>query len=200
MKNKGFTITELIISIAILSIIAYAVGSFQYDIFSLNFSAQNSMSAQFDARHITKYFAKELREASNSSLGSYPIALASSTAITFYSDIDNDGLKERVRYYLSGNKIMKGVLAPSLNPIVYNSANEKTTTILTSVLNSTTTPVFEYYNSYYAGTSSPLSFPVNINEVRMVRMYVIIDKDSNKSPTPLKVETKVNIRNLKDNL
>lgn len=200
MKNRGFTIAELIISIAIVSFILYVVGSFQYNLFSLNFSAQNSMSAQFDARHVTKYFAKELREASYSSLGSYPIALASSTAITFYSDLDNDGLKERIRYYLSGNKLMKATLSPSGNPLVYNSSNEKITTLISSVINSTTTPIFQYYNEYYTGTSSPLAFPVNINEIRMVRMYVIIDKDSNKSPNPLKVETKVNIRNLKDNL
>lgn len=200
MNKKGFTIAELVISIAIVSFILYIVGSFQYNLFSLNFSAQNSMSAQFDARHVTKYFARELREASNSSLGAYPIALASSTAITFYSDINNDGLKERVRYYLSGNKLMKGVISPTGSPLVYNSGSEVVTTSISSVSNGTSTPIFQYYNSYFSGTSSPLSFPVNINEVRMVRMYVIIEKDSNKSPTPLRVETKVNIRNLKDNL
>jgi prepilin-type N-terminal cleavage/methylation domain-containing protein len=199
MKNKGFTLAELVISISILSLIAYVVGSFQYDLFSLNFSAQNSMISQFDARHISKYFAKELREASISSLGAYPIALASSTAITFYSDVNNDGLKERVRYYTSGNKLMRGELSPSGSPLVYNSGNEKITTAISNITNSSTTPIFEYYSAYYAGTSSPLSQPVNINEIRMVKMYVIIDKDSNKSPTSFKVETKVNVRNLKDN-
>lgn len=203
MKNKrkkGFTIAELVISIAIISFVLYTVASFQFDLFSLNFSAQNNMSAQLDARHVTKYFAKELREASTSSLGAYPIVLASSSAITFYSDVNNDGLKERIRYYVSGNKLMRGELSPDGSPLAYNTANEKITTSISNVVSSSTAPLFQYYSSYFAGTSSPLSFPVNINEIRMVKMYVIIDKDSNKSPNPLKVETKVNIRNLKDNL
>lgn len=198
--NNGLVLIELLISIFILTIIIWAVSLFQRDIFSLSFSAQNNLSAQLDARHLLKQFNAELREASQSSLGAYPIALASSSAITFYSDINNDGLKERIRYFLSGSNLNRGVLSPSGSPLVYNSANEKISLVVADIRNSSTSPIFQYYNTNYTGSGSALSQPVDVNSVRMVKMNVVIDKDPNKSPNPISVETKVSIRNLKDNL
>src|SRR3989344_896826 len=94
--TDGFTIIEVIISVFILSLIVVSAATFQRDVFSLNFFLQGSLNAQLDARHVVKIMVAELRKASPSALGAYPIALASSTAITFYSD----GVKDRVRYLL----------------------------------------------------------------------------------------------------
>src|SRR3989344_5539756 len=124
-SKKGFTIIETIISVFILSLIVVSAATFQKDVFSLNFSLQNSLNAQLDARHVVKIMVAELRKASPSALGAYPIALASSTAITFYSDVDSDGVKDRVRYFLSGSTIKRGVLAPSGSPLAYVDANEE---------------------------------------------------------------------------
>ena len=200
LQKKGFTLAELIISVAIIGLIIWPLSIFQKDLFSLNFSAQNNLSAQLDARHLLKQFSAELREASPSSLGAYPILLASSSAITFYSDINNDGLKERVRYFLSSKNLMRGVLSPTGSPLSYVDANEKTNVMVYDIANSSTSPIFEYYDTNYTGLTNPLSFPVNINVIRMVKMNVVIDRDVNKSPNPISVETKVSIRNLKDNL
>lgn len=207
MKNKkitntksGLTVVELIVSVAILGLITGTITLFQRDLFSLNFIAQNNLSAQLDARHVLKQMVAELRETSPSSLGSYPLALASSSAITFYTDTDGNGIKERVRYYLSGKNLMRGYLVPTGSPLVYNNANETNTVSVANIYNSSTTPIFEYYDTNYAGTTTALSFPVNIPSVRMVKITVVIEKDPNKSPVPITVTTKVNLRNLKDNL
>lgn len=197
---SGFTLVELLISIFIISVITFTVSTFQKDVFSLNYSLQGSLNAQIDARHVLRVMVFELREMSPSALGAYPIALASSTAITFYSDINNDGLKDRVRYFLSGTDVKKGVVAPSGSPVTYNDANEKLSTIITGYVASSTSPLFQYYPSSYTGTTVPLPVPINIPSVRLVRINVFIDKDPNHSPALLIVTSQVSLRNLKDNL
>jgi len=45
-----------------------------------------------------------------------------------------------------------------------------------------------------------LGSPVDVSSVRLVKMNITIDRDPNRSPTPINVTTQVVIRNLKDNL
>lgn len=198
--RRGITLPELLISIAILSVITYTMSIFQRDIFSLNFSAQNNLAAQLDARHLLKQMVAELREASASSLGAYPIALASTSALTFYSDVDSDGIKERIRYYLSGTTLKRAQLTPTGSPLVYVDANEKITSVVANIANNATTSIFTYYPSTFAGTTTELTQPVTIANIRMVGIKVVIEKDANKSPNPIVVNTSVVLRNLKDNL
>ncbi len=196
----GFSLVETLVAVAILTLVIFAATTLQRDIFALNIFFQGSLNTQLDARHVIKVMVAELREASPSSLGGYPIELASTTAITFYSDINNDGLKERVRYYLSGNRVMKGVLSPTGNPLVYNNANETNSTLITGYVASSTLPMFQYFTSTYAGTSTPLTYPIDLSRIRLVKISVIIDRDTNRSPVPITVTSQVTIRNLKDNL
>lgn len=199
-QKKGFTIIEVLVSVFIFSVVTYAVTTFQRDVFSLNYSLQGSLSAQLDARHLVKVMITELRKAEPSALGAYPIASASSTAITFFSDIDGNGTTERVRYFVSGSEVRKGVIVPTGNPAVYNVGSETISTLISGFVSSSTLPLFQYYPSTYTGTTSPLTNPVDIPSIRLVKVTVIIDKDPNKSPVLITVTSQVNLRNLKDNL
>ena len=198
-NSKGYTIAELMISIAILSLLAYTISIFQRDIFSLNFSAQNNLSAQLDARHVLRQMVSELREASPSSLGAYPINVAGTSTIVFYTDVNNDGLKDKIRYFLTGSTLKRGMVVPTGSPLTYNDANEKLTSVVSNIVNGTSTPIFTYYDSSYTGTTSPLSQPVTVSAIRLVQIKAIIDKDSQKSPSSITVMTDVTLRNLKDN-
>src|SRR3989339_850533 len=185
--KKGFTISELLISIFILSVLTLGVSTFQRDVFSLNFALQNGLSAQMSARRVVKTMVAELRETGPSALGAYPIASASSTSITFYSDVNNDGLRDRVRYYVSGTNVKRGIIAPSGNPLTYNSANEKISNVISDFIASSTRPLFEYYPADYAGSTAPLTYPVNIQSVRLVKVTAIIDKNPGRSPAQIVV-------------
>ena len=198
--KKGITLAELVISVAILSLLTIIVSTFQKDVFSLSLNMQGSLNAQLEGRHLIKTMVSELRKTSPSATGSYSIELASSTGMTFYTDVSNNGTIDRVRYYLSGKTIKKGVTPPTGNPAVYNSGNEVVTTLLNYVVTSSTLPIFQYYTSSYAGTSTPLTIPPNISTIRLVKITVIIDTDPNRSPVPIIVTSQVNLRNLKDNL
>ena len=194
----GFTLMEILISVGILSMLIVTASTFQRDIFSLNSTLQSGLNVQLDARHLIKNMVTELRKTTQSGNGSYAIESASSTAIIFYSDINNDGLIDRVRYFVSGSNIKKGVIVPT-GGSVYNGT-ESISTLMSSVVSSSTQPVFQYYPSSYTGTTSPLTTPVDISAIRLVKITVIIDTDPNKSPVPITVVSSVNLRNLKDNL
>jgi len=196
------TIIELMVSLTILVVIGIVIARFQADIFVFTTDLRNGFSADEQARTIIRPMTDEIRSASPSSLGAYPIVLASSTAFTFYSDIDNTGVKDEVSYFVSGNALKKGVIVPTGNPYVYSPSSETITTVVPSLLNanSTATPVFQYYDDSYTGTSSPLAQPVTPSSVRLVKITFAIDADPNRSPSARSITTQVEIRSLKDNL
>lgn len=198
-NNRGYSLAEMLIVVGILSAIIFVVTTFQKDIFSLNTSLQGSLNAQFEGGRVLRKMVGELRSMSQSGAGAYPIAQAATSTVTFYTDIDDDGSKEKVRYYLQSGTLKKGVTEPSGNPIVY-TGTEKVETLITSVVNGTSSPVFYYYDSSYAGTSTPLTTPINTLSVRLIKIEVTIDKDVNRPPGPFVVTSQVTPRNLKDNL
>ncbi len=198
--SRGFTLVELVVSIAIFTALALLIGLFGKDIFSFNSYIQADLGAQMEGRRAITRMVSEMREMSPSSLGAYPIAVAATSSITFFSDIDTEPLKEQVRYYIQGEKVLKSVIKPAGVPLVYDAGSAVITTVASSIANSTSTPFFEYYDTNYAGTSTPLSIPVNISDVKLVKINILLSRKSSMSAVPLLITSQVTPRNLKDNL
>ena len=192
------SIIEALVVIAILTAFLLALANFGRDVFSISGILQSGLSAQQDARNIIKTIASELRTASPSSLGSYTIKSVADNDLSFYSDIDGDGLKEEVRYYLSGTILKKSTLKPSGSPLAY-TGSPVISDLVADVKNGTT-PIFTYYDTGYDGTTLPLSSPVNLISIRLIKITVMVERDPYRSPTPVSVTTQVSLRNLKDNL
>ena len=198
-KNNGFTLTEIIVTVAIFSLIIIVSSKFFGDIFRYEDIFSGGLSAYDEARQILQPVASEIRSASPSSLGGYPIESASENSFVFFADLDGDGLKERIRYYLSGSILMRGIINPTGNPLEYDPQSEITSEIVHGVINGST-PIFTYYDSNYNGNSSPLISPFSVLLIRLVKINLIIDKDINNPPSEIMVTTQVVVRNLKDNL
>jgi prepilin-type N-terminal cleavage/methylation domain-containing protein len=197
--QSGFTILETLISVAILGAIVVALGSFMFNVFDQNRFLSASISSEQEGRIVLKTFATELRSASLSSNGSYPILSASSTAIIFYSDLNNDGQKEQVRYFMSGTTLKKGVIQPSVTAPPDYAGAEVVTDMVHNITNAGA-GIFSYYDSSYDGTSAALTFPVTISSIRLVKVNLVIDADPIKSPSAINITTQTSVRNLKDNL
>jgi prepilin-type N-terminal cleavage/methylation domain-containing protein len=200
LKNKnGFTLAEMIVVVAIASAIFLAVFNLGQNIFSFNSESQKNLSAQTGARRILKTMVKELRSASPSSLGAYPIVSAGTSSLVFFSNIDNDSYKEQIKYFLENKELKKSVIKPSGSPLSYNPANAQVISLISDI-NNGSDPIFSYFDSNFTGTSSPLVQPVNISAIRLIKIEVKIEKDPNKSFGPVIAESQVFLRNLKDNL
>ncbi len=198
-KDKGFTLLEMLISLAIFSIVVGLVGTLARDTFYFEKVFSGGLTSYDEARKILQPVSSEIRAASPSSLGSYPIETATATNFAFFTDNNNDGIKERIRYFLSGNTLTRGVINPTGNPLQYLSGNEVLTEVAHGLVNNSTA-IFTYYDSNYTGSSTPLTQPVSVLNIHLVKITLIIDADPNRPPASVTVTTQVNIRNLKDNL
>ncbi len=198
-SKNGFTLIEALIAIFILTLIGVVVVAFQRDVISLNSILSGGLTAQDEVRRALKMMTTEIRPLSSSSIGAYPITEAGPTSFVFYSNVDGDSLKERVRYFLDGNILKKGVIKPTGTPLTYNPAHETVSEVVHNVVNGAA-PVFSYYDKNYDGSTPALSQPVDIPSVRLVKIAIIIDENPNRAPGPVTLTTQVSMRNLKDNL
>jgi type II secretory pathway pseudopilin PulG len=196
-KELGFTLVETLIGVSIFVMISVALTFFARNIWVYNIYIGASLNNADTIRQTLKTMTSEIRSASAANTGSYAVNQATATSFIFYSDIYDNGLKERVRYFLNGNLLQKGVTIPTGNPLDYNLANEKITTLLSSVTSAT---IFNYYDTNYDGTTAALTFPVDVSVVRLIKVTINIDKDPNRAPITTTFSTQVSLRNVKDNL
>lgn len=197
--SQGFTLVEIIITIAIIGAMAVVIGVFERNIYYFKSIFEGSITQKDNARHILESVTNEIRSASPSSAGGYPLEEVNPQSFTFYADIDTDGIKERIRYFLSGTELKKGVIVPTGNPFLYLPVNEKITTIISGVHNGSN-PVFEYYDTNYDGITAALASPVPVLSVRLVKITLQLYTATKGAPVQMTVTTQISIRNLKDNL
>ncbi len=199
MNNQGMTLVEVLVTMGIFLLLIVAVvalmiwGNHGKDVVWEQLSTQN------EGRKVVQDFVNDLRRANASSIGAYPIELAQSQQIIFYSNVDSDNWHERVRYFLQGTTLKRGVIKPSGNPLTYNPATEVALDVAHDMANATSS-IFYYYDQNYSGvSSSPMAYPINISAIRMVGIKLMLEEKPNVAPAPFNIEAKTEIRNLKSN-
>lgn len=202
-KLKGLTIVEMLVAIFIMG--AGMVG------FSLllnsswksnKFIIESGVTAIQVNRALNEIMAnvRKVRQADN---GDYPIESGDDFDIKAYIDIDGDGTTERVHYWLdtTTDQVKRGVTDPVAGtPPTYPAGDTTVTTIANYIVNDATQPLFYYYNENYPGdvVNNPLSTPVNIQSVRLVRVLLRMNIDPIKAPNNINVESFVDLRNLEN--
>lgn len=197
--NRGLTLIEVLVAMGIS--VFLIVGIMDLLLWAMHGRdvVWEQLSTQNEGRKIVQDFTNELRRATASSIGAYPLEIAQNQQIVFYSNIDTDSWRERVRYFISNKTLKKGVTKPSGNPLTYNPVNEVLTDVVHDIANGTSS-LFYYYDQNYAGPSSTaMTYPINITNVRMVGISLSLEEKPNVAPAPFNIEAKVEIRNLKSN-
>ena len=100
-KRAGFTLIEMIVVIFVFTMIFGAIMSAIVMIYRTSGYSTDQAIAVNEARRGVDVMAEEIRKARYGDDGSYPIEKGAGKEFIFYSDIDNDGDAERVRYYLA---------------------------------------------------------------------------------------------------
>jgi type II secretory pathway pseudopilin PulG len=189
MRNMrdGFTLIETMVVVGILILISGVVFGLGNSIFRQNFVMQTSLMSDQDARQTLRDLERELRSATAADNGAYVIAQAATSSFTFFSDIDGDGLRDQIRYFVSGKAFKRGVIKPTGSPLVYATSSEVVTMAVNRLADPTQT-IFDYYDKSYSGSGSSLAAPINIPSIRLVKV------------TLGTYSTWIVIRSLKDNL
>lgn len=135
---------------------------------------------------------RQIREASYASNGAYPVISIGTSSMAFYAEIDGDSAIERIRYYLDGRTLIRGVIEPSGDPAAYGST-EATSSISQSVRNNDEgITLFSYTDK----NGTVMSDFTRIGDVRFVTLNISVDIDANRSPTTTKLRSSAAIRNL----
>lgn len=198
-KQQGFTLIEILVALVIFGFVVASIGAFMRDVFFFNNVLQTGVTNIGDARKVLRPFTNEVRSAQPSDRGAFAIDTAGTSTFAFYADIDADGSREKVRYFLDGTEFKKGVIEASGDPAVYNPEDEMVVKVIQNVV--ATSSIFTYFDSTYYGSSSvsALPQPVSTSDVRLVKIELMVDANPGRSPSLMTITTQATIRNLKDN-
>ena len=192
---------EITVALGIFVIIIISWYSFIIKSYQLSEFALQQQEAVRQAQAGIEIMTQEIREMSTAEDGSYSLALADDNEIIFYSDINNDYLTERIRYYLANNKLYKGVIQPTGDPLSYPLDHEVVQTIA-SFTNNGPTNLFTYYNEAYPfdTDNNPLPAPARLIETKLIHLDLIININPHRDPENFLIESDIQLRNLKTNL
>ncbi len=190
---RGFTFTETLVVVAILGMVGAALGNMIVFFYRSNAFLLEATSAVDSANRGLEISYTNTREASYGEDGSYPIAAAGTSTLTFYSDVDKDGPVEKVRLYRVGTTLYRAVTNAAGNPPSYAGQPETTYTISTWVKNATNTPLYRYYDD--AGTE--LTGTIDISAIRSIRTRLDIDVNPLRAPNVVTFERTATLRNLR---
>ena len=92
-----------------------------------------------------------------------------------------------------GNEFKKSVIEPTSSPVTYPEEEIETKLITSYIRNSP--PVFEYFDASGNKINDPIS---HLKDINLVKLFLIIDADPNRSPEPFSIESYVGLRNIKN--
>jgi type II secretory pathway pseudopilin PulG len=195
------TLVEMLVAIAVMLI---AMEGFTY-LFVRSWDTNKSTIemglASTTASRAVNQTIIQLRAIKQGDNGDYPIEEADDFDLTIYTDIDDDGITERVHYYLdlATDEFKRGVTDPTTGtPVTYASGDTTTTTMARFITNESTEPVFYYYNDDYPGdtTNNPLTTPASLGNIQLVRVKMKVNIDPVHAPENINIESFVDLRNL----
>ncbi len=201
MQNKGITLIETVVALGIFVIIVIAWNSVIVQSYRSAEFGRQQQDAIREAQKGIEIMTQELREMSTAENGAYALDTADDNQIIFYSDIDKDIYTERVRYWLDGTALKKGVVEPTGDPLNYNLNNEHIK-IIANFINNGSHPLFTYYNEDYPydEVNNPLPAPARLIDTKLIHIFLRVNIDPDVAPKDFDVESDVQLRNLKTNL
>lgn len=197
--HNGFTLVEVVMTVAIFAAIAYGLIALVSGVFTNSTQQGSLLTGSDQARKVAFTLTNELRNATTGVNGGYSLAQTDNQQLVFYSNVDSAADIEKIRYFVQTNKLYKGVTKPS--GTTYNPAQEVSVAVLDDLANGAT-PLFYYYDGTYNGNADNfLTQPVNIGQVRFVKLNLMVYKKAGVTNTATYTVTgSATIRQLKDNL
>lgn len=195
-SQRGFTLLEILIAMGIFLLILFVVTTFGLDVSTFGGFLGESLNSQNDLQQTFKQMRTEIRSLGPASNGAYAIESATATSLAFFSDFDNDGLFERIRYFLDGTTLKRGVTKPTGNPLVYLTDNEQIKEVARSIVNNPPI-IFSYYPKGVTAEGTPFPLPADVSLIRLIKISLTVDADTQQLPAPTSLSMAVALRNFR---
>jgi prepilin-type N-terminal cleavage/methylation domain-containing protein len=195
-RARGFTIIETMAAIAIFTLMMAVVSfSIAYFYRANSYVVEQSYAIN-SARLGIETMVREIREATYSDTGAYPVVAASKTSFEFYSDTDRDDNIEKIRYFLDGSNFKKGEIQATGNPPAYQSGDEIINILSEYVRNTAAQPVFIYYDE----NGIEITDLAKITDISLIKVHLIVNAIEGRAPDEFTLYSSAQLRNLKSNL
>lgn len=193
----GFTLIETVVALSIFSLI---LGSFVASVtffYRSNAYALEQAFAVNSARKGVEQMMKDIRKVAYSDEGSYPVITIADSTFSFYSDTDTDTYIEKVRYFLDGTDLKKGVVNSSGTPLAYDDNTETISTISDDVQNSAqSVALFSYYNA----SGTPVTNMASTTDVIFVTADIIVNVNPLNIVNDFRLRSSATMRNIREAL
>jgi hypothetical protein len=191
---RAFTFAEVIVVVSVTALLGMTINSLIFNFYRSNAYLVQQTSAIDSAHRGLRTSFEELRQATYGEDGSYPILSAATSSITFYSDVDNDGSVEKIRIYLTGTTFYRGITEATSTPATYTGQTEKQFTIANYVRNSSSTPIFKFYDEdgVQLATTSPV-----VADISTISISLMVDLNPFRAPDILTLQESATLRNLR---
>lgn len=195
------TLVEMLIAISIMLI---GMGGFSLlllkSLGTNKFIIEEGVSSAAVSRATNKIITalRSVRQADN---GDFPVESGSDFDLKVYIDIDDDDVTERVHYFLDlvNDQLKMGVTNPlATMPVTYPASDDTVSVLANYIVNTDVDPVFYYYNENYPGDAinNPLVTPINVQDVRLIRVHLLMNIDPVRAPNNVNIESFADLRNL----
>lgn len=192
--SRAFSLVETIVVISLTTLVGLGLFAMIAFFYRTNAYLLEATSAVDSASRGLSESLETLREASYGEDGTYPLASAATSSITFYADTDADASVERVRLYLSGTTLYRGVTNASGNPPSYAGQAEAIETIATYVKNAQSVPLFRYYDE----DGTEVASGTDIARIRQITVRLDVDINPQRAPNILRLEGASTLRNIRN--
>lgn len=195
----GMSLVEMLMAIFILLIGLEGVSLLFVNSWKMNKFVLETGNASLIASRTVNMIVKDVRRARQADNGDYPIESGGNDDLQVYIDIDGDGVTERVHYYLLNGSIYRGVTKPNATlPVTYPAGDQTTSLLAQYISNTPADPVFYYYNEDYPSDiiSNPLATPISVQDVRLIKVHLLVNIDPVHAPNNINVESFAELRNL----
>lgn len=195
--TKGFTIIETLVVVGVFALIMTAVSSSIVYFYRSNRIVLEQAYAINSARKGVEFMVRDIREMIYSDEGAYPVISMDANSFYFYSDIDRDDSVERIRYFIDGTDLKKGLTEATGDPPQYLDGNEMISTVSDSTRNiEQAIPVFNFFDDQ----GNEIIDYAKISEVAFVKINLIVNINANRLPDEFTLRSSATLRNLKTNL
>jgi type II secretory pathway pseudopilin PulG len=191
--ERGMTLIETVVWVSITTALMLAiVTSVQYFYRTNNYAVEQAAAVSSAQRGIES-MVKTMREGSYSSNGAYPIISMSTSSVAFYADTDTDPFIERLRFFVEGNSLKRGVIDPSGDPPVYT--NPETISSVSDYVRNIDQNVATF--RYYDINGTLMTDLTDISELRFIEVTIVVNINPFRLPNQFTLRSTAALRNLR---
>ncbi|NTV22736.1 MAG: hypothetical protein HGB03_04250 [Candidatus Yonathbacteria bacterium] len=194
--SRGLSIVETIVTVAAATVVLIGLISFVLSLYRTNIYAVEQSFAINSARRGIERMVRDMREATYSDEGAFPIIFASPYEFYFYSDVDRDDNVERVRFYIENGLLKRAQTKAVGIPPTYPGNADTTSLVSDHVRNVVNTiPMFRYYDT----AGNEVSNLSHVTDIAFVVVHMIVDINPYRLPNDFVLQSSASLRNLSEN-